>query len=168
MAKQPFSPVSQLDHAIRAAGMSNYARNVFMDFPALRTIALNYTRYVTPIIDLDDGGNLLPLAIEKALINVVTNGHPRGFLGQLVETSRVLAGLKISVPNAKQKLWDIWDYDEPLMHWMRERDTSLLSISPRAIPVDEGRLILKMLANVATARDLKNADLFIDIRAAAR
>lgn len=166
MAKKPFSPAMQLDHAISSIRLSHEASDIFMDYPALRTMALAYTRYVSPIIDLDDSGtNLLPLAIKRAILSVIQHGNPHHFLGALIEASRVLAKLKITVPNQDTNLWDIWDYDEPLIRWMMVRDSSKIRIALRDLPLDEGLVVLKMLHNIASVRDIKDAHIRIDIRA---
>jgi hypothetical protein len=162
---QPFSAAAHLDFAIRSVGLSREAQAVFVDYPSLRSVALAYTRYVTPIIDLDDTGtNLLPLAIGKAIRAVVDHGRPGVFLPEIVDASKVLAQLQICVPNPKSTWWDIWDFDEPLMKWMRARDSARVRVGVRDTPAPEGQVILKLLANVATARDLRGSDLQISIR----
>lgn len=161
--RTPFSggTIALLPH-LRNAGVASEAEVLFELWPALRSMALNFFWYVTPLVAWRNG------EFEAALRNAV-----RGFAAQekndlvaahksyivaLLGIVKPLCALRLSV-RAPDDSWPIWDYDQPLGDWMKRYCASALQTRERDEPVDSLVPTIKLLAYVCTARDMQQAGL---------
>jgi len=158
---RPFSPSRCMNIAIKAARLEKEAGEMFMTMPNLRVMALKYCRYISPYVP-SGNHSLIELALGDA-IRAYIKTHRRNerailryFLGALVDRIDALCEVRISVQN-RSGCWLIWDYEQPLYELMVTHKRKTVQIKVRETAVEQGPVLVKMLANVCTTRDLNEA-----------
>jgi hypothetical protein len=164
---EPFAVEQSLARALNNTGVRRAADSIFFDWPMLRPVAKRFTRYVTPLIELEDGSNLLERSLQMAVeaYNDVTRSYGeegvRAFLEALAQGVDPLSALRLSV-RTREGHWAIWNYDQPLSDWMAAHERRTVQIKRREQPVERGPIRLKMLSYVCSVRDMQMAR--IDLR----
>ena len=155
-----------LTSILQNAGVAGRAEAIFVEWPELEQIATQFIRFVSPWLIIDDVGvaeQTLRNALGENTGDVV--GHKefphRFFMEAISQCAGLLASVRVSVLN-EDSLWEIWSYDEPLMHWMENRGRSAMQIRKRETPVERGPILIKMLAFISSTRDMQMAEISIE------
>lgn len=155
-----------LDTVLHNAGVAERAEAVFIEWPELEQIAAHFLRFVSPWLMVDES-SVAELTLHNAFAMADQNGAGgkvfphRTFMEAITECAGLLASVRVSVLN-EDNLWEIWSYDEPLMHWMEKKGRSAMQIRRRETPVERGPILIKMLAFISSTRDMQLAEITID------
>ena len=120
--KLPFSPTHRLRVVLRNARIENEPARIFLEWPALCSIALQYTRFVSPFIEIEieSGGNLLQSGFHDAVrrFREAGEGDSQSAIHAVVAAfatrADVLCQLRMLV-YTRDGGWVVWNYDEPLI-----------------------------------------------------
>lgn len=152
--------VLMLANAIQSLGRHHVtAHEIFDTWPTLYHVALRYSRFVSPHIEVD-GKNLLITGVGAA-VNAFrfsrdegARGQARAFILALADQTPVLCRLRMSVMT-KEGRWAIWKYDQPLQDWMDFHHRSSIQIMERERPLPAGPVLVKFLSYICTVGDLE-------------
>lgn len=162
--RQPFSAPEALRTAVANIGLAREAERIFLELPALRNVALQYCRYVSPLVPLEDGQCLLEATLRDAIAGYSEAAvrdperAMRTFIQALARSVGELCRVRLSV-QTRDGSWLIWTYDEPLIEWMPRHGRKALQIRRRDKPVAKGPVLVKMLGYICSVRDLQVAHL---------
>jgi hypothetical protein len=147
--------------AIKSSRLEREAEDAFMTMPNLRNVAIKYCRYVSPYVQAGERS-----LVERALGDAIraygrTRRRDEGtimraYLGALVDQVDSLCAVRMSVQTQKGR-WLIWDYEQPLHDLMAAHERQTVQIKTRETAIDSGPVLVKMLANICTTRDLRGA-----------
>lgn len=149
---------SSLNLLLANMRLSNNARRVFVDWPALEDTALRFLQYVSPWL-IVDGANLAEVMLQRAIAEYEAapsseeDVRYRRFLVCLAGAAQVLRELRISVKN-KNEQWAVWSYDEPLMTYLARHNRTSLQIRRRDIGLPVTPVLIKLLASIGSTDEL--------------
>ena len=162
--QQPFSATTSLRTALRAGGVEREADRIFSTCPSLRTVALQFCRFVSPFIELESGENLLEKAMADAVCGFGAHESQdvrvaiKVFIEALASHVDGLCGIRLSVQDDNGD-WQIWQYDEPVFDWMAEHGRKAVLIRHRDEKLAKGPVLIKLLSYICKVRDLQMAHL---------
>lgn len=125
-------------------------------------VALKLCWFLSPYIE-SGNENLLETTIHRAVrayLSAANGERPRAFLNAVRDGAEMLGVLRVSARD-KDDGWLIWDYEESLMDWLDEQGASAVQVTVRAQPLDAGPLVVRLMAQVCTVRDLRVAGLMV-------
>lgn len=162
--KQAFSATDSLQIALFNIGLEKDAQRIFGIWPALRTVSLQYCRYVSPFIELESGENLLEVSLSDAIESFKKHeaDDPRkgvqAFIAEFPKRVVDLCRVRLSV-QTEEGGWVIWQYDQPVLDWMAIHGRKAVQIRRREDPFDKGPVLVKLLSYICSVRDLQMADM---------
>lgn len=152
-----------LESTLRNAGVTERAESIFVEWPEIEQIALQFIRFVSPWLIVNDR-NVAEVTLQDAFAPKSNKEREqkefphRSFMEAITRCVTLLASVRISVMNG-EGLWEIWSYDEPLWSWMEKRGRSAMQIRSREAAVEHGPLLIKMLAYMCSTRDMQLAEI---------
>jgi hypothetical protein len=153
-------PTMLLEQAIKRIGMRNEARQLFNSWPTLKLASLRLCVFITPFIEV---GNrpLLDLALERAITAArSTQGGEQvcRFIRAVATIADELCQLQVSLQD-RDNDWEIWDFDKPMLDWMRAEQRDCLQVRRREDSYPKGPVTLALLSRVFSIRDLMKIEL---------
>ena len=164
MRKHAFSATESLQTALSNIGLEKDAERIFDAWPALRTVSLQYCRYVSPFIELETGESLLELTMADAINSFkmyeATEQRKgiQAFIAEFPKRVVDLCGVRLSV-QTEEGGWVIWQYDQPVLDWMAIHGRKAVQIRRREDPFEKGPVLVKLLSYICSVRDLQMADM---------
>lgn len=148
-------PTLLLEQAIKRIGMRNEARQLYNSWPTLKLASLRLCVFVTPYIEV---GNrpLLDVALERAITAArTTQGGEQvsRFIHAIATIADDLCQLQISVQDRDDD-WEIWDFDKPMLDWMKAEQRDCLQVRRREEAYPKGPVTIALLSRVFSIRDL--------------
>ena len=154
---------NMLETVLRNAGATECAESAFVEWPELEAISMRFLRFVSPWLIVNDQ-NLAEVTLKEAFAALEHNNSGqkdfphRCFMESITHCVEALASVRISVMSVSG-LWEIWSYDEPLLSWMDRMGKSAMQIRSRDTIVEQGPLLIKLLAYISSTRDMQMAEI---------
>lgn len=168
--KRPFSAASAVRSALRSLNLEDRSQKIYMTWPALYTVSLQFCRFVSPFVPAESGKPLLEEALHEAIEAYFKfgreddrNGIER-YIATLASKAGDLSRLRLSVRAEEGEGWVIWNYDDPLLDWMSAHGRKAIQIRMRDKPVPKGPILIKLLSYICSVRDLQIAKLDFDLK----
>ena len=145
------------------AGVIERAESIFVEWPELEAISTKFLRFVSPWLMVDEQ-NLAEVTLKEAFstLNDKRPGNKdfphRTFMEAITHCVTLLASVRISIMTPSG-LWEIWSYDEPLLSWMERMGKSAMQIRKRETTLEQGPLLIKLLAYISSTRDMQMAEI---------
>jgi hypothetical protein len=146
------------NQVLRNMGLRQEDVQAFADWPALKQVASRYVYYVSPWLMVGNE-NFAERELRQAIRsydNVKVLGSEHGycaFVGQLIESARRLAALRVSVQD-NENLWRQWFYDEPLTRYMAGHKRASIQIRKREAAIPHRPVAIKMCASIMKTKEI--------------
>lgn len=148
-------PTTLLGQALKRIEMRNEAKQLYTSWPTLKLASLRLCTFVTPFVEYG-GRPLLDVALERAITAARrTYGADQitQFIRGVASIADELCQLQISLQD-RDNDWEIWDFDKPIMDWMKAGERECLQVRRRAEVYPKGPVMLAVLSRVFSMRDL--------------
>lgn len=151
---------SILDLALRRIERRVEGRQLFLLWPNLRRAALKLCVYLSPYLE-QRNRPLLDIALERgiaALIHAPSGQQVSAFIHAIASIADDLCQMQISVED-REGDWAIWDFENPILDWMRAYQRECVQIRQRDVPFPIGAVRLALISRVFSIRDLLHVHL---------
>lgn len=151
-----------LSRMLRHCRLAREAESIWDDYPSLRNVALKLCWYLSPYIECG-GENLLASTLKKAIDDFQADAgdnRARAFLAAVQAGAVALCAVRVSARECEAG-WLVWECEEPLMDWIEAIGANAVQVIFREEPLKAGPIVVRMMGQVCTIRDLRVAGLSV-------